>query len=330
MAPFEGARFRAERDTATIFKCSIFSMTGKEFLEIASNTAGIYLFKNKINNKCYVGQSLDIRRRFNKHMLRMRNNWNYPLYNALNKYGLDNFDYLIIEKIDIENIDIKEATKKLNELEIFYIEKYDSFNNGYNLTIGGDSISGYKFSEESCNKRKEITKEIQNDGRNKVFVYNIQTKEYSEFLTLKSFLTNIGSKSRHATTTSIIIQNKWIVARSKEELENKIQIYSNQTIRNNGKFTTKTDFSEELISDLKIMKWQEFCNKYNVTKGTYYNYLRRFKIKTKTASGKDPRKKVTEEQFINAYKSMSRDELCSKLGISQRRYYELRKKYKLI
>lgn len=49
-------------------------MTGKEFLEIASNTAGIYLFKNKINNKCYVGQSLDIRRRFNKHMLRMRNN----------------------------------------------------------------------------------------------------------------------------------------------------------------------------------------------------------------------------------------------------------------
>ena len=167
---------------------------------------------------------------------------------------MDNFDYLIIEKIDIENIDIKEATKKLNELEIFYIKKYDSFNNGYNLTIGGDSISGYKFSEESCNRRKEIAKEIQNDGRNKVFVYNVQTKEYSESPTLKAFLISIGSKSRHATTTSIIIQNKWIAARSKEELENKIQTYSNQTVRNNGKFTAKKDFSEELISDLKIMK----------------------------------------------------------------------------
>lgn len=48
-------------------------MTGQEFLDIPSNTIGIYLFRNKINNKQYVGQSFDIRRRFNKHMLRMRN-----------------------------------------------------------------------------------------------------------------------------------------------------------------------------------------------------------------------------------------------------------------
>lgn len=299
--------------------------------QIPNNTIGIYLFKNVINNKCYIGQSLNIRKRFNKHIDRMRKNWNYPLYNALNKYGLNNFEFSIIEIID-SNLysDRNKIKEKLNELEIFYIEKYDSFNNGYNLTIGGDSISGYKFSEDKREKASEISFKIQNDGRNKVFVYNVQTKEYSEFLTLKAFLTNIGSKSRHATTTSIIIQNKWIVARSKEELENKIQTYSNQITRDNGKFIAKIDFSEELISDLKMMEWQEFCNKYSVTKCTYYNYLRQFKIKTKTASGKDPRKKVTEEQFVNAYKSMSRDELCSKLGISQRRYYELRKKYKLI
>ena len=49
-------------------------MTGKEYLNISSNTAGIYIFKNIVNNKYYVGQSLDIRRRFNKHMLRARGN----------------------------------------------------------------------------------------------------------------------------------------------------------------------------------------------------------------------------------------------------------------
>lgn len=104
--------------------------------------------------------------------------------------------------------DRKKIKEKLNELEIFYIKKYDSFNNGYNLTIGGDSISGYKFSEDKREKASEISFKIQNDGRNKVFVYNVQTKEYSEFPTLKSFLINIGSKSRHAATNTIVIQNK--------------------------------------------------------------------------------------------------------------------------
>lgn len=47
-------------------------MTGKEYLEIKSNTKGIYLFKNLENGKCYIGQSLNIRRRFTKHMARMK------------------------------------------------------------------------------------------------------------------------------------------------------------------------------------------------------------------------------------------------------------------
>lgn len=131
------------------------------------------------------------------------------MYNALNKYGLENFEYSILETITPnENINIKEIVKKLNDLEVFYIQKYDSFNNGYNLTIGGESIAGYKFSKEACEKRKETSKEIQNDGRNKILVYNIETKEYLEFLTLTAFLKSIGSKSRHATTNTIVIKNK--------------------------------------------------------------------------------------------------------------------------
>ncbi len=36
--------------------------------QIPNNTIGIYLFKNIINNKYYIGQSLNIRKRFNKHI----------------------------------------------------------------------------------------------------------------------------------------------------------------------------------------------------------------------------------------------------------------------
>ena len=252
-------------------------MTGQEYLNIKTDTVGIYLFTNKINHKRYVGQSLNIRRRFNKHMLRMRNKWNYPLYNALNKYGLENFDYEIIYTIEDKNCSIEELTNLLNEKEIYYIELYDSFNNGYNLTKGGESISGYKFSEESCERRKEISKEIQNDGRNKVFVYNVKTKEYSDAPTLKSFLKSVGSNSKHAAGATIIICNEWIVARTKEQLEEKIQKYYSQTERDSGKFKQKLEFSEELKTDLQTMKWPEFCTKYNVSRCSYYNYLKKYK-----------------------------------------------------
>ena len=110
----------------------------------------------------------------------MRRKFNYPLYNALNKYGLDKFEYSIELILDTENKSNEDIQKELNELEIKYIKKYNSFENGYNLTIGGESISGYHQTEETKQRLSNATKEIQNDGRNKVYVYNILTKEYSE------------------------------------------------------------------------------------------------------------------------------------------------------
>lgn len=110
----------------------------------------------------------------------MRRKINYPLYNALNKYGLENFEYHIEFILNVEGKTQKEIEKELNELEVKYIAKYDSYNNGYNLTIGGESISGYHQTEETKQHLSEMTKEIQNDGRNKIYVYNILKNEYSE------------------------------------------------------------------------------------------------------------------------------------------------------
>ena len=53
-----------------------------------------------------------------------------PFYNALKKYGWDNFAHEIIEK-DIPN-------DKIDEKEKYYIHYYDTYNNGYNATLGGD------------------------------------------------------------------------------------------------------------------------------------------------------------------------------------------------
>lgn len=97
---------------------------------------GIYYFKNKINGKYYVGQSVNLGRRYSRHK-RFSNKEQHPssetkLYRAFRKYGFDNFEYKILEECERD---------ELNEREKFYIEKYDSVFNGYNLTLGGDGAS---------------------------------------------------------------------------------------------------------------------------------------------------------------------------------------------
>lgn len=106
---------------------------------------GIYMIKNIINNKIYIGQSLDILGRWKAHLNCLKNNKhvNKKLQNAWNKYGEFNFIFEIIEEC------LKE---EIYDKEIFYIEKYNSYKTGYNQTLGGDGTYGFFLSEEHKNK----------------------------------------------------------------------------------------------------------------------------------------------------------------------------------
>lgn len=93
----------------------------------------IYKITNILNNKCYIGQThFTVEKRWKEHKedshkesLRKR-----PLYNAIRKYGIENF---IIETLEeVEDI-------LLNEREIYWIDYYNSYGKtGYNATLGGD------------------------------------------------------------------------------------------------------------------------------------------------------------------------------------------------
>lgn len=96
---------------------------------------GIYKITNKINGKCYIGQSIDIHDRWIKHRSRPfqvnDNAYDTYLYRAIRKYGLDNFTFEVLEECSYE---------ELNEREIYYIDFYNSHytKNGYNMTFGGE------------------------------------------------------------------------------------------------------------------------------------------------------------------------------------------------
>lgn len=93
----------------------------------------IYKITNVLNGKMYIGKtSSTIQERWKEHLkdATRRSKEHRPLYSAIKKYGADNF---IIEQLEeVPNDEI--ACKR----EIFWIEYYGSFKNGYNATKGGD------------------------------------------------------------------------------------------------------------------------------------------------------------------------------------------------
>ena len=96
----------------------------------------IYKITNVINGKQYVGQTTaSIGKRFKQHVYSSRKD-NIPCYidRAIKKYGKENFKVEELERCYDEYLD---------EREMYWIEKFDTFRNGYNLTMGGQGSHLY-------------------------------------------------------------------------------------------------------------------------------------------------------------------------------------------
>ena len=107
---------------------------------------GIYKITNKINNHSYIGLSTHLEDRWEYH--KTPYNWkrenNKVLYKAIKKYGIDNFKFEILEECSVEELGGKEK---------YYIKKYNTYYNGYNMTAGGEDNQG------ESHPRHKLTKE---------------------------------------------------------------------------------------------------------------------------------------------------------------------------
>ena len=107
----------------------------------------IYKITNIINQKFYIGKTVcPLYVRFSQHKHgALKKQENFYFYNAIRKYGIENFKIELIEKVDSSN--------KLNEKEQYWIKK---LNPNYNLSKGGEGNFGYKFTK----KQKEYLSKI--------------------------------------------------------------------------------------------------------------------------------------------------------------------------
>lgn len=167
---------------------------------------GIYKIKNLLNGKVYIGQSVNISARFSQHKYDTKKDFNYPLHNAIRKYGIENFEFNVIEHVH--------DTSKLDEIEQYWIKYYKSNNKeyGYNLRIDGVSNRGLKRSDEA--KRK----------------ISVKAKEMWENPEIRNYLSNCR-KGRKCSENEIINMSKRMLGHIVSD-ETKKKIAEKAIIRN--------------------------------------------------------------------------------------------------
>lgn len=167
----------------------------------------IYKATNLTNGKVYIGQTTkSLQERILQHKkdcIRLRNR-NITFYNAIKKYGFDNFNWCIIDQ--------SYSRGELDTKECYWIEFYKSYihhkeTNGYNMTLGGDGLYGYKASKETIEKmllsRKGYKHSV--ETRKKQSIAHMGKKKTDEHIENLS-KSRIGrfTKENHARAKSVI------------------------------------------------------------------------------------------------------------------------------
>lgn len=173
-------------------------------------TGKIYLISNDVNSKLYVGQTIQsLNKRFNGHCCYSKSDRSVNMYikRAIHKYGKKNFHITLIEECPIQ---------ELNEREKFWISFYDSYNNGYNLTKGGqdsnyaschileDTIDINKFSEYIIEFKPLATEVAAHFGISKCSVYNLIDRLDNPDLKLSSYNPRKGKSIKEIDSEELI------------------------------------------------------------------------------------------------------------------------------
>lgn len=181
---------------------------------------------NKINNKKYIGQSINIQRRKSEHFYKF---CNMSISKAIRKYGKDNFDFIILEECD---------EYKLDELEVKYIKQYDTTDKtkGYNIDNGGNGVG--KVSEKTKLKLSERMTGENNPFYGKTHTEEVKNKikEYHKNNETYAFKGKVHTNERNNNLRIKNQENDWN-NRGKGKLY--IEINSNKNTKYYTKFNGK-------------------------------------------------------------------------------------------
>lgn len=197
---------------------------------------GIYKITNKITGKSYVGQSVNIATRWSAHKSASRSEETLDgneLHKDMLTLGIDNFSFEVIEETTID---------KLDEREIYWINYYNTYYNGYNRTLGGNGNVRLNY-----NKIKEL---------------------WEQGLTSKEIVPIIGSSrdTINQALTNLGITTKEKRERSEELIKNSVASYKRSVL----KIDIETDEIIEIFDSVSAA-----AKELGVTRATFREGLRK-------------------------------------------------------
>lgn len=298
----------------------------------APNHAGIYCFKNTVNGKCYIGQAVKLRSRLKYHWkaYSAHSVKNMCIYNAFYKYGIENFELQIL--YEIRDSLAYNTKRRLDQLEKEYIEKYDSYKNGYNQTLGGDGgILGYKFTDEQREKvrqnnvayQQRLRQEKAKDPNNWIKCRNIETLETFVFTDVRQaglsleipeyLIRKAVNKQTH------VVYKRWQFCKNNEEFEDL------DVIEDYGEFPTLPNKEEicDFIKSNPYCTYKDVKQQFELSRKTFYNYRNELGIKHEFRSDA----KVQKEDFVSYCEDHTKWECMQHFKITERRYYKYKAKY---
>lgn len=158
----------------------------------------------------------------------------------MDKYGSDNFQIQVLTIINTFGKTQDEIKKELNFLECFYIDLYDSYQNGYNMTPGGDcGRLGFKHSKDVIEKMKAAHKNYKPkrafDVSKITYGYDLLTKTIIEGESIADAshksgvdyrsIGQICNNTQYKDGGRFIASKRWLFSFDKTDLINRVNWY---------------------------------------------------------------------------------------------------------
>ena len=245
----------------------------------------IYSATNTITSKMYIGYTENFESRKEQHFKKSKIR-NSKFYNSIRKHGWESFKWNIIyQSLDGEHCK--------NIMEEFFIRQYDTYNNGYNMTYGGDGFSSEINSEyakknwENEEYRKLMQQKSENmwkddeyrDTQHKIMIDRWKSDEYRKLMSeqISAYWTEEKRKTHSDTIKKAIAEKIDPQERSRLAKENwkNPEYVANQKIKQSEKWNDPTSGSYRLkgdyivtsplgeVFDVKGMKG--FCREHNLS-----------------------------------------------------------------
>ena len=132
----------------------------------------VYRLVNRETGQSYVGRTFNFKKRLWEHNYLAKRasgiTLERPIIKAIREFGMNAFEPEVLYEAEGPNRD--EVDRILDEKEKYFIEKYDSISNGYNLTVGGKGTIGYTQSQATKDKRNKANTGKKRSQEYKIFM----------------------------------------------------------------------------------------------------------------------------------------------------------------